>query len=168
MSEKPKRKPSNLWKWLLAGTLVIFGLCALAFVAFAYWAADSWDIDAEFSGSEAKTNIEELIAAPLPESATEIHLYYLAWQDFFAYIRFDAPAEDILAWLEENDFCFKDLKENEQAYLFREAEELAWWRPNEASRYAVSEQCGENPYYELVIDQTNPDFWIVYLVIFST
>lgn len=171
MSEKPKKKPSRWMVWLIGIAVVIVIGCGLLFLYYAQSVTTSvFQSDVvNLDGEEARAFIEsEPYSLPLPADAKDIYVHYTAWQDWFEYIRFSAKPEDIESWLNENDFCFKELIENEPSYFFRDEANLDWWQANEASRYAIAEQCGNDPFYELVIDQSNSDSWIVYIVVFTT
>ena len=44
---------------------------------------------------------------------------------------------------------------------------LDWWQPQQ-SEDNLSGSCGNDPYYHILIDQTDPDTWIVYLTANTT
>jgi hypothetical protein len=178
MSEKPKNKPSNLKKWLIG--ISLFLLCGFAgFVLYIIvlinalaGIADS-DIDfgsgfKDLQGEEAREAIEAYpVNVPLPENAQDVYLYFIAWQDMSANIRFSANPENVETWLNSHDFCFTELIPN-LSLNDNVGETLDWWNPNEGRLRVASEQCGsylETGGYQIAIDQNNPNLWIVYLVV---
>jgi hypothetical protein len=43
-----------------------------------------------------------------------------------------------------------------------------WWQANTAQDVIGTEQCGNDPYWSLMIDRSNADIWTVYIEAFST
>jgi hypothetical protein len=180
VSEKPKKKPSNLKKWLIGLGLLMTVVCA-GFMLYIYVLmnalaalADSTieiDFDSGFKnlhGEEAREAIETYpVNVPLPENAQDVYLYFIAWQDMSANIRFSASPESVEIWLNGNDFCFTELIPN-LSLNDNVGETLDWWNPNEGQPRVASEQCGsylETGGFQIAIDQSNPELWIVYLVL---
>jgi hypothetical protein len=171
MSEKPKNKPSRQNKWVIGcGIILLIAVAGVSLfivvIGNAISATTSRGRFYELRGEAVRDFFSEY-SFPLPDDADDLYVYR-SYLDFSAYLRFSASPQSVEAWLNGNDFCFTELIENEPAYLFRDEPNLSWWQANTATRYAVAHQCGTNPYYELVIDQSNPELWIVYLIIFTT
>ena len=107
----------------------------------------------------------------IPDSAQEIHIAYLAWIDFVVKMRFSLTPTDVELWLSDNS-CFDDLASMDAStisYSFPTIDtfpHVDWWYPEKAEQHLIDE-CGESPYFTIIIDQTNSDMWIIYISGFS-
>ena len=125
---------------------------------------DATTIDVE--GDSAIPQIERALEAPLLESATNIHFYYTSWLDYFMQIRFDLPQGDVTLFLDSiSHVCLGDLPLQENLMPFGTVEsKKRWWNPRSADQFVGVEQCGNNPYWQMLIDQTDDDIWIFYII----
>jgi hypothetical protein len=165
MSEKLKQK-WGIWTLPLVAIVLVgvLGFIVLATIAMAlvgtYFSSDT---NYELEGEEARDFIAERFFS-LPEDAVEVYLYYFSIQDFEAYIRFSSSPEALESWLENEDLCYTSLVSTSSIYNTR-GEILAWWQPSAIPMNDLGVECDSSPDYQLAIDQSNPDLWIVYLVV---
>lgn len=174
---KKKKRPINKRRrWLFITLVLGIVVCAVGIISAILFSCnypsreifDATTIDVE--GEAAIPQIERALEAPLPESATNIHFYYTSWLDYFMQIRFDLPRADVEGFLDSiRHMCF-DAMPRENNYMSFNVEEgrKSWWNTYRAEVFVGTEQCGDNPYWEFLIDQTDDDVWIVYIVGFST
>ncbi|MCB9458198.1 MAG: hypothetical protein H6670_01015 [Anaerolineaceae bacterium] len=164
--EKSKRKQKRQsWPWWAKLGLAFFILIVIggaAYFAFTLWAVNDVfrDTNFEWQGDEARSKAEELLDVTLPEPATDFRMHYTTWLDWFASIRFEIPAEVGTEWVSQ--MCFDELARNPGLSYIWPNDSLSWWQPEQAQDY-LSGSCGNDPYYRILIDQTDPDHWIVYI-----
>jgi|GEM_PF-2701864 len=145
---------------MIIGKLLIFGLVM----------SDDFLSDSTYlSGTDAVAVIEQTLGVTVPESADNFTYYYTAWLDYYMRIRIDMSPDDAPIFLQQMSItCLQSpLQDNLMPFRTVEGDD-DWWQPYSAEVYSGVEQCGDNPYWSLVVDQTNPDMWIVYIESFST
>lgn len=173
---KKKKNPYNRvlrrrWIILMAFVIISLGLGLIALIPVSIVSEEIFDattIDVE--GESAIPQIERALEAPLPESATNIHFYYTSWLDYYMQIRFDLPREDVAPFLNNiNHMClvYEPLQENLMPFGTVESKKQ-WWNPRGAEQFVGIAQCGDNPYWQMMIDQTDDNISIVYILSFST
>ena len=173
--EKKKKKPYDKWLrrryYLIASIIIILaglGLFALVEIPGVGLAGDIFEtttIDVE--GEDARTQIEQSLKTTLPDSATNFYYYFTQWQDYFMQMRFDLSQSDMDAFLDNiRHLCFDlPLDANLMPFGARETKKT-WWRPRGAEQFSGA-TCGDNPYWQMMIDLSNDETWIVYVIHFS-
>ena len=78
---------------LLVGALVMFGVV----ISDGFLTTD----DEYVTGDDAIRIIEQTLGATLPDSATNFHFSYTAWQDYFMRIRVDVSSADTLDYINQ-------------------------------------------------------------------
>lgn len=123
-----------------------------------------------YTEEEALLSIQETLITTLPDSVSNPHYFYTSSQDFYMRIRFDLPAEEIPDFLDSiSHMCFEQpLTADTMPFSRADDIDFAWWQPFNAEQYIGAEQCGSNPYWSMLIDQTDRDVSIVYIEAFST
>lgn len=153
----------------LVGIIVV--LLGIGAIAVIYnWLQDPLPSDtAVYEGAEAREKIESVLKTTLPDSATNLHLYYTSWLDFVLRIRVDILADEVPVFLESlGDVCFNQPTESDVYPFVTFASDTDWWQPTQAETYLSAPQCGDDPFWHLMIDQTDDNVWIVYIEEFST
>ena len=146
--------------WIMVGAILAGVVVIAVFVIFGPFG--------EKSGDEARAEINQLLATTIPDSATNLHWDDALALEWYAYARFDAPREDVEAWLADGVVCFDTVTETMNEGLLQTPGQLgpSWWERDKAEVYA-SDYCPDDyvnhPHLFLVIDQTDDDQWIVYL-----
>lgn len=112
--------------------------------------------------------IEQTLNTALPDSVSNLHYYHTFLPVFFVQTRFDMPHGDIPAFLDSiSHMCFvMPLQDNVMPFGSPESKKT-WWRPRSATQFMGSQECGDNPYWQLMIDQTNDEVAIVYILGYS-
>ena len=112
--------------------------------------------------------IEQEFKTQLPDSVSNLHYYYTSYQVFFMQTRFDMPHDDIPAFLDSiSHMCFEmPLQDNVMPFGSPESKKT-WWRPRSAIQFKGSQECGNNPYWQLMIDQSSDEVAIVYILGYS-
>lgn len=170
--KKNDQKKSHRWMYVLSAiaiVIVAIGILASIFlVGFISTTDILEDTTLSEQGESAQSQIESVLKTTLLDSVTNAYFYYTAWMDYFIYIRFDLPATDVPEFLDRLDhMCFEmPLQEGERVTGIIEIDQQ-WWQPEQAIKFVGSPQCGENPVWKLMIDQTDEDIWIVYITGFS-
>ena len=116
--------------------------------------------------------IEQFAALDLPESATDIRSNLSGFQDLFLRVRFALPASELPGFLTGTQFE-EPLAAGAVPNLIAGEWERPWWQPDQARQFVVGETTFERPtggrlYEHLLVDTTDPDTYIVYLVVFNT
>ncbi|MEO1218623.1 MAG: hypothetical protein AAFY45_34145 [Bacteroidota bacterium] len=63
----------------------------------------------EYEGQEAKEKISQILLSDLPQNATHFHWLENPMIEWHAHARFEAPKEEVLQWLSDDDFCADNL-----------------------------------------------------------
>lgn len=128
---------------------------------------DATTIDVE--GDTAISQIEQALEITLPDSAANAHFYYTSWLDYFMQIRVDLSANDAPLLLDSISHLCEDMTLQDGLHPFGAREtKKTWWRPQSADHFVGMAQCGDNPFWEMLIDQSDDVTWIVYIIGFST
>lgn len=174
MGEKPKRKRrvSNIWKWIIGGILLLI-LGFSLFISYIGFVLSQGDLRGFFEGvsvvsegDDARENSLSYTGILIPENATDIYFDYYAWQDYEAYIRFSLLVNEVELWLETSALCF-DVPLDGSNFPRMENNFVSWWQPADAETYITGQQCGNNPYYNILVDQTDNNTWIIYIEVFT-
>jgi hypothetical protein len=177
MFQKKKRKngyrrKQRFLKYVFLLSVLVFILSAVAFISFGILSNEfRFDYTVEYSGEQAKTAIEEHLQTSLLPSVSNQRFFYTSWQEFFMRLRFDIPAIDGKKFLKSIDhLCF------EQPLLrgtfgYTPTSEIDWWitrNPQDNSDYLWgANACGNNPYWHIIVDQSNNELWTVYIEAWS-
>ncbi len=173
----PKKKKKNPIVSKERIIVVLLGFVAISIVMFI--AANIMLSSVTFDGfrregtytyteEEALLSIQETLITTLPDSVLNPHYFYTSSQDFYMRIRFDLPAEEISDFLDSiSHMCFEQPLTADTMSFSRTDIRHFWWQPFNAERYIGSEQCGSNPYWSMLIDQTDSEVSIVYVEGFS-
>lgn len=163
--EKSKRKVKNknrpiygkLSFWLLI-VLVMFLLLGTVFLI----SLGRQQREAQFVAlSESRSHAESLLRSDLPEQATHFHIASFTLYDPTAWIRFEIPSALGLDWTAEAP-CFETFT-RDPAWLYTPLPyDIEWWQPQDAETLLVS-SCVADTLYNMFIDQTDLDTWIVYI-----
>lgn len=172
MVEKPKRKQKGQpWPWWTKfgiAFVIVLAVGGVAFFAFTMWAMNDvfGNINFDWQGDEARTKAQDLLDVTFPDEAANFHMHYITWQDWHASIRFEIPATVGTGWVSQQ-LCFGELARNPGLIYVLPNDSLDWWQPQQ-SEDNLSGSCGNDPYYHILIDQTDPNTWIVYLTAYKT
>ena len=137
---------------LLAGCVVVVGL--------GVWFFNRFEMGSTVEDQLSREDIERLIEAKLPPSATAIHSYYTGFQDYFAQVRFEMSAADVSTFLASTPFT-QTLSTGDNPFAPRAADS-PWWRPYEAQRFQWGRSTKVGETFVLLIDMTDPNRYIVY------
>ncbi len=120
-------------------------------------------------GIDTRADLERFLKTSLPADATGLEMvdYNIALQEAAVNVRFEVSAASVDPFLSKLGFA-PPLEEGE--YPFREndvdiIEYFNWWKPQTAKVFAggmVSKNTQE--YWTVLVDQTNPDRYVVYLM----
>lgn len=121
-----------------------------------------------FSGIIRPSNkyLENFIEAPIPEDATHIRatFHVIPSTDIWHSIRFELPPDKLEGFLDE--LCFSE-EELSSDYPTSNSQMVPWWRPDDATKH-VGGKCIDwdtGKFYSIIIDQSNPDSYIIYLAV---
>ncbi len=110
--------------------------------------------------------LEDFIEAPIPKDATHIRATFHVFPspDYWHRIRFELPPDKLEGFLDE--FCFSE-EELSSDYPTSNSQMVPWWRPDDATKHVGGSCQGQNygKLYSIIIDQSNPDSYIIYLVV---
>ncbi len=172
--KKKKNSPTiyrNRMKIVIAGFFVIGVIMLIAItVLFGFVSSEGFFSEGtyNYTEEEAQSAIEKTLKTTLPDSVTNPHYFYTSFQDFYLRIRFELPSDDVPDFLDSiNHLCFEQPLTNDYMPFYRTDTGHFWWQPFNAERYIGAEQCGNNPYWSIVIDQTDNDISVVYIEAFS-
>ena len=170
--QKPKKKRKPNKRYILWGLIIgLFCAAILLAVSFAgFWILSGGDgnllgTTLHAQGEEAIQAIGDFVNTPLPKEVDNAYIYTTAFQDFVLYARFDISSQDFKPWLDQSILCFGALVPSTQPFV--NVTVYDWWQPETAKKAVVGEECGNNPYYSLLVDQTDANVWTVYLYSFS-
>ncbi len=174
MTRKKKKNNPNRWYIrVLLGVLIV--ACVILIGAVVMFNAL---FDHEFmanyllinyKGDEATTAIELALGTTIPDSATNLYYYDSVWQDYFMRIRVGLPADEVQDFLNSVTVeCLQQPLQDNITPPYSIAAQEEWWLSSNTTSYVGISQCGNNPYWSLVIDQSDPDVWILYILSFST
>lgn len=172
MNAKPKRKHesrlvivTNRIKQIFTSVLLlcVLGLCSLitALMLFSSLNFTSW--------WRAENRIEENLQFELPVNSENV-LFYQRWSDETKVrFQFSAPPEEITVWLEHPNLCFETPLngDNVEAHGWHYYD---WWNPSSVTA-VVTGTCRtdrnrlKHISQQILIDQTQSDYWIVYFII---
>lgn len=177
--KKKKKRPYNLYvrlRWfLVSAILIVLGFvgiaailpvcgCSPAVREVMTYETTVIDVD----GEAARSQIEQQFNIILPDTASNLYYYYKTYRVFFMQTRFDLPSDDASAFLDSIDhMCFEQpLTDNLMPFGSPESKK-PWWQPRSATHFMGAENCGDNPYWQLMVDQSDDDIWIVYILGYS-
>lgn len=177
--EKEKRKRKRIQKpapyyvffIVLAGMVVLVWITLFNTAPDTTPVSDPSEYEQYYTGEEAREIINERLAITLPTSIGRMVIYHRLNQgNYTAYIRFDIPPNTLTGMIHFSPkLCFDfPLRENFNPYenVFFLGED--WWQPDDAEVFAGGRCRGDYYFYNILVDQTNPEWWIVYIHISST
>lgn len=162
---KPKRDSEKIACFQVAS--VLLGLmCLVGTLAYTVLSAQPFadvSLNQLYLGDEARSRVESTLVFFIPLEASNIQYYemQLPMIDWGRYLRFEISADSDLSWATEHT-CFDELISNAQLQYMPSIEQIDGWEPHAATNY-VSAFCGNNPYYQIMIDTSDDITWIVYL-----
>lgn len=169
MGDKPKRKNSGLSRnrWILIGVAAMVVLFMLILVGLVVWAGMQFSNTTVYSGEKVVYWSRVVLNTNLPRSALDISIAHTSWLDSITTIRFGVEPVDGQTWVAEDLHCFNNLTETSigklhQSYLYPQR-----LLPSSTGAF-LSGQCGNNPYYRILIDQSDSERWIIYIEAFSS
>ena len=173
---KKKKKNSTIVRDRIIIALVVLGAMSIivlvaAGIMFGAVAYDGFLTEGtyNYTDEQAQVAIESALITTLPDTASNPYYFYTAFQDYYFRIRFELPPEDVSAFLDSIDhMCFEQPLIADLMPFYRTDTGHYWWQPFSAERYIGAEQCGDNPYWTMIVDQSNPTMSIVYIESFST
>jgi hypothetical protein len=125
----------------------------------------------DIEGDEARKALEVLWGAPLLDTASGFYYSAYGWQDVIGYGRFILPASEWEAALASSTLCMKEALGIVKPIGFSNDQlPKAWWTPDDATKVLTADQCqGENgAFYNLLVDVSDENTYIVYLYAFTT
>jgi hypothetical protein len=147
------------WPWLLGGLALLLVACVV-FAGLGLRALGGFELGRTAEDQLSNQEIERMIDAKLPPSASNIHSYYTGFQDYFAQVRFEIPAADLPQLLASSPFT-QTLSTVDNPFDAG-ANDPVWWRPYEAQRFQWGKSAKVGETFVLLIDMTEPNRYIVY------
>jgi hypothetical protein len=117
------------------------------------------------SNNITQIEIERFIGADLPQQATDIKFSQQQGLDTLVYLRFNLPPEDLKLFLVTIGFK-KTLKD-----LFPIVPTVStggrpeWWLPDHLTNYAAEEDIINGKVYQIAVDKSRTDAWIIYMLV---
>jgi hypothetical protein len=174
MEQKPKRNyRHSFWVWITwvkriiatFALVCVLGLCSLMSIATLHTF-----LEIPYRGWIAKGYIEERLQFDIPLNSHNV-LFHQSWSDETkAKFQFSAPAEEVTSWLEHPNLCFDTPLEDENVEAQGWQFHADWWKPDMVERL-VTASCRvdwdrlKHIGQQILIDQTHPDYWTVYFII---
>lgn len=161
--------------WVVAiVALLLLGMAG--FVALALYVLDQFG-DGDPLGTTlvdtlTREQVEKAAGFGLPPSADGLHSHYASFQDYILHARFEIDPSDLPALTASLPITNPTMSTTERPLLYSEGMP-DWWRPEQAQRFqAISGQvtlpAGYPESLTVLIDQTDPGRYTVYVVAFDT
>ncbi|MCA9894984.1 MAG: hypothetical protein KC615_18490 [Anaerolineae bacterium] len=168
--EKPKRKlKRNTAKITYFRVVsILFGLMCvvgtLVYTVLSTRTSGEGSFERVYVGEEARSQAESAFGFLISSQASNIQYYAMQLPriDWVRYLYLEIPPYSDIDWTTKGT-CFDELLPNATLQFMSSVEQIAGWSPNTATNY-VSAFCGNNPYYQIMIDISDINTWIVYLV----
>jgi len=167
MEQKPKRKnQQGLSRFQKIGIAVgmLFSLICIGILTYGLWELSRVEY---VTGEKAPNRVEHILNVSLPNQAQYIDVAYGKWQNFPIKMRFSLPADVTELWLSDSGLCFDNLVETDTINLHLGYPNPDWWQLENVEKF-VSDECGDDPYYKILIDQTDSEWWIIYIQVISS
>ncbi|MFL5807157.1 MAG: hypothetical protein ACJ8CR_36185 [Roseiflexaceae bacterium] len=160
MAQGPTPRVRRRWRpWLLGGLTLLLVGCVVV-VGLGVWFFNGFEMGSTIEDQLSREDIERLIEAKLPPSATAIHSYYTGFQEYFAQVRFEMSAADVSTFLASS--AFTQTLSTADNPLGPGPDDRDWWRPYEAQRFQWGKSAKVGEAFVLLIDMTDPNRYIVY------
>ncbi len=151
--------------WFLVGLmLAVVSVCVVGYVGLRT-VGSLVELGTTLEDELTNEQIEQLIEAKLPPSATNIHSYYTKFQDYYAQVRFDIAAADASTFIASAPFG--DTWQTTDNPLSNDTER-PWWQPQTAQRFQWATRQVGSGVETMLIDMTDGQRYIVYWMGFST
>lgn len=142
--------------------LTVAALGVITLIGTVIFTQKSWKDQA------ARAEINDLLLTTIPEEATNLHMESFGFFEWYAYARFDAPREDVEAWLADGVVCFKtDPTNMKEGMLYTPGQVPPGWWERDSMEIIASDFCPDDyvnhPYLFLDIAQVDDDLWTVYI-----
>lgn len=160
-------QPHHISRWRLLIGVVLVGLAVVPWMntLIEEYTPTSVSTVSEFaSETEDRHILEGNTELTIPAAATELHGYVAGFRDLTTLLRFTLPARDFGAFLKQTSCAQPLYNADRQAYWMQNSEQLAWWRPGEAQRFAACADATSQLARRFFFDMTPPDQYIVYIV----
>jgi hypothetical protein len=174
MEQKPKRNYRHrFWVWVTWAKRInaffvlvcVLGLCsAMSIAAFHTF------FDIPYGSWVAKGYIEGRLQLEIPPHSKNA-LFYQSWSDETKErFQFSAPADEVTTWLEQPNLCFVTPLNDENVDAHGWQYYTDWWNPSSVEIF-VTGHCRvdwnklKHVAQQILIDQTSPDNWTVYFII---
>lgn len=109
--------------------------------------------------------VEDFIGAKIPGNATNMKFSQQQGLDTIFYLRFNLSPSELMTFLQELGFK-RSLRD-----LFPIVPTVSsggrpdWWIPDQLSTYAAEEDIIHGKVYQVVVDKTDPNNWVVYMLV---
>ena len=121
-------------------------------------------------GINTRADLELFLKAPLPINISDLKFvdYNIAIQEAAISVRFEANESTVEAFLKQIGFRLP-LEENYYPLFHQNAAFISdyfdWWNPKAATVFSGGQiSKGSQEYWMVLVDKTNPDLYIVYLM----
>jgi len=116
--------------------------------------------------------IEAFADLQLPSSATDVQSHLSGFQDSFLRVRFAMSPSDLQPFMGTTRFT-EPLSSSSVPDLIAEPFDLPWWKPLTVQHYLAGKTTFQREgagrqYQAILIDTTDPQHYIVYLMVFAT
>ncbi len=124
------------------------------------------DTDLLAPSVQSLPQVEDFVSAPLPTDATAIQFAVKGFTDLLIQLRFTAPANEVTTFLDTLGIA---LTPGTTPRPTPPPTDPSWWTPSTAQSYAEGalDDDDHNRFYRVIVDQSDPAQWIVYLQVSS-
>lgn len=167
---KKKKNDRRYRPWII-GFAIVAGVLALLVLGAFYLVQKTADVfsdmASDYTGEEARPFIEDALKITLPDSVSNMRFFYSSWLDFDMRMKFDIAPDDLPLLLDDLSLmCFEQpLQEGINPFTSVGED---WWQPASAIDALGAEQCGDNPFWFLLVDRATTARWTVYIEAYST
>lgn len=168
--QKKKKNTSKSRRFFIY--VAIAGLCILVILGVYFFLLGiatnefRFDYTVEYIGEPARPHIETYLQTTLVESADNLHFFYTAWKTAETRLRLDVDIDQVQDFLDSlHNTC---LTNNPQAGSlgYSVAGDLDWWIKS-TERSFLGADCGDNPHWMMVVDNSRSDYWRFYIESFT-
>lgn len=147
-------------------------LLVIALASFALYELGRADIFNSGQDDVDAAQLEQLTGIALPAGASGLRSHVESWQDTIVHLRFELPSADLPAWVAGQAWTTPPAA-GPLAYPFVTPPEWigrngGWWQPQQASSFQLGSMGGAGLYQHVLIDTSDPDRALVYIVSFDT
>jgi len=163
------RNPRSRRILLLGGGLV---LLILGLAIFAPRELNQADIFNSGQADLEAAELEKLTGITLPAGASGLRSHVESWQDRIVHLRFALPAAELPAWVASQTWESPPAA-GPLEYPFASPPEWVadkgWWQPQQATSFQIGGlRNGAGIYQHVLIDTSDPDRALIYVVSFET